>query len=261
MASVEPVHVRARNFGGANAPTLESFCDGQIRLTDVPNPESRVTGFAENHNSLFRSWDAPGDFVLLNPDCVLCDSSIDRLYERKKRCGSGAAIVEGRQWPFEHPKEFDPVSLETPWASGAFSLIDGEFYESVGGMEEAYFLYQEDVDLSWRAWASGWGVFYEPQAVVVHFTGGPFYRRDLEYAEQYFGRRNFIALLYKFFGIEGECLAVQMLSNELSQAVAAESHEAFKRECRSLINPLRESVKHRQIKVLGVDRYHDWRSA
>ena len=116
-ASAEPIHVRARNYCGTNGRSLESFDDGQIKLTDVPIVESRTMGFAENHNALFRTWGTPGDFVLLNPDCVMCDSSIDRLYERKTKCGSGTAIVEGRQWPFEHPKEYDPVSLETPWAS------------------------------------------------------------------------------------------------------------------------------------------------
>jgi len=156
-------------------------------------------------------------------------------------------------------RKYDPVSLETPWASGAFALIDGEFYESVGGMEEAYFLYQEDVDLSWQAWANGWRVFYEPEAVVIHFSGAEFYRGDLEYLSSNLGLRNFIALLYKFFGIAGEERAVQMLAQEYTEDMATTAHNAFERECRTAIVPRLQPVAHRQIKVLGVNRFHDWR--
>ena len=62
---------------------------------------------------------------LINPDCVPLPGSIDRLIERKT---DKVAIVEGRQWPFEHPKKYDQKTLETPWASGAFELIDSDFY-------------------------------------------------------------------------------------------------------------------------------------
>ena len=140
----------------------------------------------------------------------------------------------------------------------AFALVDGEFYDSVGGMEEAYFLYQEDVDLSWQAWVTGWRVFYEPEAVVVHFSGAQFYRPDLEYPEQYLGNRNFIALLYKFFGIGGEELAVQMLAREYSSAAATAAHSAFEQQCRTAITCRLRPATHRQIKVLGVNQFHDW---
>jgi N-acetylglucosaminyl-diphospho-decaprenol L-rhamnosyltransferase len=44
-------------------------------------------------------------------------------------------------------------------------------FQSLGGFDEAYFMYVEDVDLCWRAWQTGWRVGYEPGARVVHLVG------------------------------------------------------------------------------------------
>ncbi len=57
------------------------------------------------------------------------------------------------------------------WVSGACFLVRRSAFESVGGFDEAYFMYVEDVDLCWRLRRAGWGVFYEPAAAVVHEQG------------------------------------------------------------------------------------------
>src|SRR5207248_4889307 len=41
-------------------------------------------------------------------------------------------------------------------------------YETVGGFDEHYFMYVEDVDLCWRLGRAGWKVGYEPAGRVVH---------------------------------------------------------------------------------------------
>ena len=76
-------------------------------------------------------------------------------------------------------------------------------------MDELYFLYAEDVDLSWRAWLKGYRVLYEPAAQIIHFTNGRFERDDLISNEQYYGLRNFILISRKFFGKKGEESAVK----------------------------------------------------
>jgi N-acetylglucosaminyl-diphospho-decaprenol L-rhamnosyltransferase len=57
------------------------------------------------------------------------------------------------------------------WVSGASFLVRRVAFEAVGGFDEAYFMYVEDVDLCWRLHRSGWDVRYEPSARVVHEQG------------------------------------------------------------------------------------------
>ena len=60
---------------------------------------------------------------------------------------------------------------EVDWVSGAFFLARREALADLGGFDEAYFMYSEDVDLCWRAWRAGWKVVYEPAAGIRHVQG------------------------------------------------------------------------------------------
>jgi GT2 family glycosyltransferase len=53
-------------------------------------------------------------------------------------------------------------------ATGCFALYRSEMLERVGGFEQRFFAYLEDVDLAWRAAAGGWRAVYEPGAVAFH---------------------------------------------------------------------------------------------
>lgn len=75
---------------------------------------------------------------------------------------------EPRQAPFEHPKHYDPVSLETSWQSHACVLIRRSAYEAIGGYDPLIFMYGEDVELSYRLRSHGYKLRYCPQAVVTH---------------------------------------------------------------------------------------------
>jgi len=57
------------------------------------------------------------------------------------------------------------------WALGAVLLISRKCYETLGGWDESYFLYSEEVDLCLRARDNGLLTRYEPQSVVVHIGG------------------------------------------------------------------------------------------
>jgi N-acetylglucosaminyl-diphospho-decaprenol L-rhamnosyltransferase len=63
------------------------------------------------------------------------------------------------------------TASEPDWVSGSCLLISRETFEEVGGFDEGFFLYEEDVDLCVRARAAGWRVRYEPRAVVRHRLG------------------------------------------------------------------------------------------
>ena len=53
-------------------------------------------------------------------------------------------------------------------ATGATLVLRRSTWEALGGFPEPFFAYQEDLELSWRAWQRGWRVRYVPGAVVVH---------------------------------------------------------------------------------------------
>ena len=57
------------------------------------------------------------------------------------------------------------------WVSGACFLVRRTAFEDVGGFDESYFMYAEDVDLCWRLGRSGWTVAYAPAAEVTHIQG------------------------------------------------------------------------------------------
>lgn len=57
------------------------------------------------------------------------------------------------------------------WVSGSCFLVRRPVWEALGGFDEGFFMYMEDVDLCRRTWALGWQVGYEPSARVVHLQG------------------------------------------------------------------------------------------
>ena len=63
------------------------------------------------------------------------------------------------------------VAAQVDWVSGAAFLARRTCFDELGGFDEAYFMYMEDVDLCWRAHEAGWAVAYEPAARVVHVQG------------------------------------------------------------------------------------------
>lgn len=262
-ATIRPVRFLATNYEPGSSDRLESGLFDGVEVVDVPCTTASARGFGENHNSLFASHPPEDHFVILNPDCIPQPGSIDALVSRKAKHGSGSkvAIVEGRQWPFEHPKEFDPMSLTTPWASGAFSLIDADFYRSIGGMDEIYFLYLEDVDLSWQAWLSGYSVLYEPSATTIHFTGGPFLRRDVVSPEQYLSLRNFLIISRKFFGDSGENSALALLRQSSDRALAEAAIAEYFSGYRDRVSTTYWGRRNRHVKILGLNQFHEWRAA
>ena len=126
-------------------------------------------GFGRGHNANARRGKSPW-LLVVNQDCVVEPGALERLVETAAGDDAKVAAWEMRQVPYEHPKAYDPATLDTPWASGAATLFRREAYEAAGGFDEALFMYGEDVDLSWRLRAAGWRVTYQPRCAVVHRT-------------------------------------------------------------------------------------------
>jgi GT2 family glycosyltransferase len=67
-----------------------------------------------------------------------------------------------------HPVADAQAGGEVFGATGCFALYRSEMLARLGGFEDRFFAYLEDVDLAWRAAAAGWTAIYEPQAVAWH---------------------------------------------------------------------------------------------
>ncbi len=57
---------------------------------------------------------------------------------------------------------------ESDWLLGAFLFLRREALAELGGLDEGYHLYGDDIDLAYRARKAGWERWYVPEAIVVH---------------------------------------------------------------------------------------------
>jgi GT2 family glycosyltransferase len=157
---------------------------------------SQNNGFARGVNLLATQSQAEFMF-LLNPDTRLEKGCLETLLARA-RSDARIGICEAKQVPREHPKTWDKSTGETSWCSGAAALIRRKAFDEAGGFDEKlFFMYCEDVDLSWKLWLHNWKCIYVPDAVVQHFT------QDLAVGkrrtrENYFSFRNTLFLYYRF---------------------------------------------------------------
>ncbi|MEZ4643915.1 MAG: glycosyltransferase family 2 protein [Chloroflexota bacterium] len=93
----------------------------------------------------------------------------------------------------------DDEVADVDWVMGASMMTRREVLEQVGGMDEAYFMYSEELDWCRRIRDAGWRVVYLPTAQVVHYEGKSseqavtarhinFNRAKLRYFRKYHGR-------------------------------------------------------------------------
>jgi N-acetylglucosaminyl-diphospho-decaprenol L-rhamnosyltransferase len=156
-------------------------------------------GFAAGVNSGWRA--ACGRWLLvLNPDVIIADHWLDELIVRVKDLEAGPAKAPGivgfglrnpdgsRQpsvgafpnlartlWEQLIPRERRKYQADwrtrqgpVPWVTGACMLVNTRLLDLLGGMDEDFFLYYEEVALCGAAWRRGWRVDYDPTVEVTH---------------------------------------------------------------------------------------------
>jgi GT2 family glycosyltransferase len=79
---------------------------------------------------------------------------------------------------------------------GASMLIRKDIFKRLGGFDESYLAYFEDVDLCWRSWLYGYKVLYEPKSIVYHKFGGSWGKR-LSVQRLYFSHINKLRNIFK----------------------------------------------------------------
>ncbi len=166
-------------------------------------------GFAYANNrgieAVRERFGEPAFYLLLNPDTVVHPSAVARLLgflrSRPEAGIAGSRLEDPDGTPqacafrfpsiaseFEAEIKLGPVSRllsrwsvvpqdlpEVPsrvdWVSGASMLVRSDVFKDVGLMDEAYFLYYEELDLTLRAARAGWQCWHVPQSRVIHLVG------------------------------------------------------------------------------------------
>ena len=155
---------------GSSDATVE-----KIRLTDwtalgsVNCLENSNVGFGAGHNRGISEGEEPLVLVT-NIDLQFHRDSLRQAVSFAVQDDASVASWEFRQSPYEHPKFYDPVTLQTAWSAHACILLRREVFEAVGGYEKKIFMYGEDVELSYRFRSCGYKLRYLPRACVDHFT-------------------------------------------------------------------------------------------
>lgn len=84
-----------------------------------------------------------------------------------------------RTWSHAH-------SRVVPWVLGAALALRREAFEALGGFDESFFLYAEEIDLCYRMHAAGWETHFTPEASVIHVGGASTRQRRADMSLQFF---------------------------------------------------------------------------
>lgn len=211
------------------------------QATLIANKEN--TGFSKANNQAMRI--ARGEYVLLlNPDTVVEEDTfikcIEFMDKHPEAGGLGVRMVDGkgiflpeskRGLPtpaaafykifgisrlFPKSKRFSKYHLgylnefdtnEVDVLSGAYMLMRKETLDKVGLLDEAFFMYGEDIDLSYRILLGGYKNYYFPETKIIHYKGEStkkssvnyvfvFYNAMVIFAKKHFSQKN--AKLFSF---------------------------------------------------------------
>lgn len=157
-ASPEPI------FSVDDIEQMQNLLDGVMEF--VYKPFGFNSGTARGHNMMAEECESEY-MMIMNPDILLEPSCLIKLLEAIEQDKVG--MVEARQTPLEHAKEYDKNTGETSWASTACTIFTKKVFDEVQGFDaETFFLYCDDLDFSWRVRMAGYWVLYVPSAVVYH---------------------------------------------------------------------------------------------
>jgi GT2 family glycosyltransferase len=170
-------------------------------------------GFSTANNQAVK--EAKGEYLcILNPDTVVAEDTFTKLLEfaeTKTDLGIvGCQLIDGTGRFLPESKRNVPtpkVALrkllgkpDTYYANhlgeneigkasvfvGAFMLLKKEVYNKVGGFDEHYFMYGEDIDLSYKIEKAGYTNYYYGETAVIHFKGESTLK-DKVYVKRFFG--------------------------------------------------------------------------
>lgn len=171
-----------------NIPELVNLpADDRIQVIQNISPK----GFGANHNQAFSFCDSQF-FCVLNPDISFDENPFPQLLQvasggvglvapiaknldggiedSVRRFPSPVSILLRRLFDYQDGYSFaqGDASFYPEWVGGMCMLFKSSAYAGLGGFDEAYFMYVEDVDICTRLWRAGYKVLVCPSAVVFH---------------------------------------------------------------------------------------------
>jgi GT2 family glycosyltransferase len=188
--------ILTENLGSQYAVRFDELA---LQIDYVVNPGPK--GFGANHNAAFAHAQAPF-FCVMNPDVRLLDDPFEPLL-RQLRAAPGVAgprVVNSVGGLQDSARRVPTVgrllrrhlrnirvadynadhNQSVDWVAGMCLVFDATVYRELGGFDERFFLYCEDVDICLRAHLAGWSVNWVVDAAVEHEA-----RRDSWYKPCY----------------------------------------------------------------------------
>jgi GT2 family glycosyltransferase len=196
------VRTPVRAIVTVNIPETLPFQAGDFAFPVEILHNAAPKGFGANHNAAFKHC-RDSYFCILNPDVSLPDDPFPPLLDalaRDPKLGlvaplildpNGAVEPSSRPFPTpsfilrkalfgpprqpHYPIAQEPVSPD--WVAGMFMVLPAKVFAAVGGFDERYFMYYEDVDLCARVREAGLDVRLDPAARAVHAARRDSHRR------------------------------------------------------------------------------------
>jgi len=159
--------------------TLKMLQENYPEVRTLDNTEN--LGFAKANNQALRL--TSGRYLLLlNSDTFVLGHSLEKMVEYMDRHKEAGALspkllnADGQttqtQGSFWSKRKWETLSArKVRFISGAAFLIRQETYKNVGGLDENFFFYNEDLDWCKRILKNGWEIHYFPAAAIIHYGG------------------------------------------------------------------------------------------
>ena len=162
-----------RNLGYGRGVNRGAAATGPARYLLVSNPDVVLHEGAVA--AMLSYLDAHDDVAVVGPQILRPDGTVypsQRVFPNIWLAGAHALLAP--LWPdnpvtriYRSPRSDGTVD----WVSGACFLVRRDVFEEIGGFDERYFMFAEDMALCWQVRALGYGVASTPEAVVTHVEG------------------------------------------------------------------------------------------
>jgi N-acetylglucosaminyl-diphospho-decaprenol L-rhamnosyltransferase len=164
------------NLGfGAGVNRGVAACDPAVEMIVVANPDSVVHPGALG--ALRAALDGHPTWAMVGPTIVTAEGerypSVRRFPSFLDAVGHAllGQVAPANRFTTRYRSAAIGPDGGVDWVSGAFFVIRRDAFEEIGGFDEAYFMFAEDMDLCWRLHHAGRGVGVATDAVVTHVEG------------------------------------------------------------------------------------------